>query len=376
MHFPELGIENHYGMYLLPFYLAHEHGMTGFSRSAWEAFATAPALQAIDVVLAPLGGLAGVWPEFVLYSWNKEPVDYFQKWDKLYTEGRSRSVLVSLGSAATVDVFIKGPGAVFKEVSFDEEESDPIPFIEFHNTLTAYPDIAVQALVKIGGQWQTLQDWSSEETVSFCREKDEEQVEELIIIISKSGEATKAWGPAQDPTMKALDSCGWRGEAHGTTNFHTSGDDWTVQMDATDLVFLPSDAKPGRFDAVEGQVTATFSGVYWWSDDGPCMVAGTKTVPAGEGSWEFIQMLSEDEDAIHYWGNGYTEFRVPLTVTCPGEDPISAENGSLHWLYTGGQYSPQVSANPELLEGEYSEEVLEDVDGTWTWRFTRSKEGQ
>ena len=102
------------------------------------------------------------------------------------------------------------------------------------------------------------------------------------------------------------------------------------------------------------------------------MVTGSKTVPAGGHS--YIQINSESQTEIHYRGAGFTQFNVPLTINCPGEEPFEATNGSLFWLWTGDDDNEQVSSDPELLKGDFATHTDPDIDATYQWHFARSKE--
>jgi hypothetical protein len=49
-----------------------------------------------------------------------------------------------------------------------------------------YPRVKLQAIQKINGEWQSPEDWSGKTEVSWCRDKRDERIEELVLIYSNS----------------------------------------------------------------------------------------------------------------------------------------------------------------------------------------------
>ena len=135
------------------------------------------------------------------------------------------------------------------------------------NPIGVLPDrefIKLQALKKIGGQWQAPEDWTAERYKQFCLDQQDERIEELLLIVSNS-EANRATEmpfmiPATFPMQLSTSNVGcwaWVGEASTTT---TSGppDNLDARATATQLVFRVRATLPGRINF--GPVIGTVSG--------------------------------------------------------------------------------------------------------------------
>jgi hypothetical protein len=73
--------------------------------------------------------------------------------------------------------------------------TDPtVHTVDFYNPVAGNSNIdfmKVQALRKIAGKWQAPEDWTNDAFKSFCLDKKDERIEELLIIVS-NGEANRA----------------------------------------------------------------------------------------------------------------------------------------------------------------------------------------
>jgi hypothetical protein len=247
----------------------------------------------------------------------------------------------------------------------------------FHNTLVDVPHASVQAFIKTPEGWD-VEDWSQQKTRVFCfdhPEEWEEPVQVILVIGNSDWENMNDLSPAEAPTfVGSAAPCAWQGEAHSTTTFAGQGENWTVTMDATDLIYLPDEDLPGWSQAVSGTVTATFSGIYWYSGGHPCTVTGTKSVSVDiEPAWHYIRVTSEAAGVIHYNAKGFNDFDVPIVISCPGEEPIQATNVALHWLATPDDV---VSTDSSVLDGEWTTELIQDVTATYHWHFTAAEHDQ
>ncbi len=176
-----------YGAYLLPFYLAgYGREGAGAVRTMWENATQASSLVAVNAALSSRGGFAEVWPKFVLYNWNQEPVDEYQTWDEL-SDGASAATHFTVGSVGEdkLPADVKHLSALYYTLEFTSERIHSVivenPFAE-----GGEPTANVQAIVKIGGQWRAPEDWTKLSRKKFCRDKPEEHVEELVLIVSNS----------------------------------------------------------------------------------------------------------------------------------------------------------------------------------------------
>jgi hypothetical protein len=67
------------------------------------------------------------------------------------------------------------------------------------------PGAGVQAFVRIGSKW-TVEDWSDGRDVSFCRDKADQDVNELVIVLSNSSYANRIEG-SQRPVLESSNFC-------------------------------------------------------------------------------------------------------------------------------------------------------------------------
>ena len=165
---------HHFGAYLFPFYLSRTYG-PDLIRRMWEATeTTGTALEAVNSVIE--GGFKQQWPEFARYNWNRPPQDDYSSWD-----------LIARGVHAP-EIPVPGPLDGFPAKDYDRSvptdlrplaayyyhfvfRSDEASSVAFYNPFRHVndPAVKVQALVKMGGAWQKLEDWTSTvSSYSYC----------------------------------------------------------------------------------------------------------------------------------------------------------------------------------------------------------------
>lgn len=243
LQFPERSLEDqrwgeYYGAYLWSFFLSHPKGFTdpchppgGINaadgsaiRRAWEATENAMSVDAFQQAIAGAGGFEKQWPEFTLRNWNQDPVTDYQDWDDLkehvpnWSEIRVPGQLAGLPEVLVpleqVDR-IEHLSARYYHVTINDAS---VHGVTFYNGLTfklsrkaitplstydpydtsfatlAWTDAqdatkknaAIRAILKIDGSWQEPEDWTNEPYKTFCRDVPDENVEEMVIIISNS----------------------------------------------------------------------------------------------------------------------------------------------------------------------------------------------
>jgi hypothetical protein len=190
--------------------------------------------------------------------------------DKLKTlqvdqKGQGRATFELLKNAREFEGYLIHPRSMFYEhLNFSDAT---VHSVYLSNPIGVLPDrefIKLQALKKIGGQWQAPEDWTAEPYKQFCLDQQDERIEELLLIVSNS-EANRATEmpfmiPATFPMQLSTSNVGcwaWVGEASTTT---TSGppDNLDARSVATQLVFRVRATLPGRINF--GPVIGTVSG--------------------------------------------------------------------------------------------------------------------
>lgn len=242
-----------YGAYLFPFFLARVKGQPEIVGRIWANTEQAASLLAVEQALQPLGGFEKVWPEFALRNWNGDPVDDYQKLDQMKSRPKERGDTFLTGGAvdkyAPLGVELPHLSATYKHFVFN----DKVRSVAFLNGLTyklsTTPRVlhdafdlglqyqwetipaeqkrgaSIQAIVKRNGKWEQPEDWTDVPYKPFCRQKPEENIEEIVLIIANANfdETSVLKIPGLAPLVIATDmGCRWEGSLEGEASTHYS----------------------------------------------------------------------------------------------------------------------------------------------------------
>ena len=185
-----------YGAYLLPFYMVRKGNLAAVPQ-IWTNTLTNNSLDSVDKVLS--GGFKDAWPEFALYNWNRGPVDFYDSWDSM-----------SVGAKPAMDAKLVGGGTLETDIEhlsakyYRFEIGSDVRRIKIDNPYVGDPDARVQAVLTLKDGTERTEDWSGDATIELCRDLDEEDVTELVIIVSNSSKnpATKLTKPLGIATSK------------------------------------------------------------------------------------------------------------------------------------------------------------------------------
>jgi CARDB len=186
-----------YGAYLLPFYMVRKGNLAAVPQ-IWTNTLTNNSLDAVDKVLS--GGFKDAWPEFALYNWNRGPVDFYNTWDSM-SVGAKTEIDTTLGvGGGTIETDIEHLAAKYYRFEF----GSGVRKIKIDNPYVGDPDARVQAVLTLKDGTEKTVDWSAETVIELCRDLAEENVTELVIIISNSSKnpATKLTKPLGIATSK------------------------------------------------------------------------------------------------------------------------------------------------------------------------------
>lgn len=237
-----------YGSYLFFQFVSRMRNAQGASyggpeaiRDVWALIAAQPSDSPPNMLAALNGalplGLTATWNDFSVAAWNQGPVDRFMQLDGLTQTAKvARTTSIEFGTGAGSGFRMTGSPAEYdwqvaggwkpvwiQELSFRIERflfpDDKVSTLTFFNgytyglrreavgfadqrynppktlmagdTLLAYTPTAQErgggrdltALIKIGGQW-TVENWRNTATRFFCRERNAEKIEELVLIYS------------------------------------------------------------------------------------------------------------------------------------------------------------------------------------------------
>ncbi len=205
-----------YGAYLWFLYITGGDA-SGTSNTAtqrvlrtWNALVNHDSLGAINEAISDLGGLEEKWPEFALYNWNRvsaaaKPYRYYFQWDQLYDKAReSTTPVLTSGDQVPEKVMLNGAlykgyflrhtiqplGAEYWHFDFRYDQQIRRVRVMHPYADGSQPWAKVQVLVKRRNQpWELADaddDWTGHERKTLCRDKPDENFEEVVVVISNS----------------------------------------------------------------------------------------------------------------------------------------------------------------------------------------------
>jgi len=403
-----------YGAYLFPFYLAQILGKPELIKSIWDNAENYDSLESIDRAIP--GGFKTQWPEFVRYNWNKQPFDQYQKRDPnppltkgAVTVGTPKGdsnnhvEIVDLFGLPeiefTMDANINHLAAHYYHFIFNDPNVRSVafynPFIDLTNPSSFDPAVNITALVKIVGKDWDVQDWTYLPAKSFCLDKNEERVDELVIIFSNRDWHNHVLQPVAPPRLMAnnIGCWRWKGSAADVTLIHNVVETGTAKASIKNIVlenkrYTSPGANVFRFwdnyALINGaKMTASYSAIY----PGGCSYnyKGDFNLPPNLGQGFtvnnyvlngpdpliFMGILGTDKRS--YMGQGWYTGQVRMDVHCPDgsgfSDDAAGAGGS--WLDAG--MPPQhVEKNGIILD--YISDSSTEVDRLVTWKFEPLRE--
>ncbi len=131
-------------------------------------------------------GFQEQWPRFALENWNRAPVDYYNQHDQLSIgpETADDYVMDAEGRSEFI-IDIEALTSYYFRFTFPDKNLKRIAVL---NPIAGagQPTGALWAIMKIDGTWRTPQDWTNESTQIFCRDEPNENLEEMILVLSNS----------------------------------------------------------------------------------------------------------------------------------------------------------------------------------------------
>ena len=294
---PEL---NGYGDYLFFQYLARTYQPQTI-KAILDATEARASVEAMASALDARGGMKAIWPEFAKTLWNDDVGHVLDDWSRLdnydfglaaiYSPSAQAAQTAASTKLKTLDVDQRGqPRESFKLLknalgtagTFYEIEprsmhyehlkfgDDSVSSLFFFNPVAAMPNrefMKVQVKLKIGGSWRDFEDWTAEPYKQLCRDRKDERVEELILIVSNSevnrGAEQPFRYPKQFPMLASTSNVGcwrWLGTASTTV---TGGSPIGVESTTTavNVIFVPR--RRCRAASPSAPCTAASRGTRW-----------------------------------------------------------------------------------------------------------------
>ncbi len=336
---------NGYADYLFFQYLARTRGASTI-KAIFDAMSAGK--KSVESIAAAVD-MKTVWPEFAKTLWigfDEKVLDYWAKEDE-YRFGLA-AVFAQVPTTLSVDQALKDKQKTTpidqkggKSLKLDllaqaldfgasSYELQPrsilyehvkasdaaVRAVIFHNPFAGDPAagfIKLQALRKVGGQWQAPEDWSNDAFKTMCLDKKDERVEELLLIVSNS-EADRATEKpyrftSEDPMRLSTSNVGcwqWKGTASLTTQSvagFTTVESFDGSFDRQRIL------SPDPADMLVGLdvFVANTQGKVSYSINGP--VAGTNCTITGSGTGN-VRAISDGNMIVSYLGLG----AVPLPL--------------------------------------------------------------
>ncbi len=364
--------DRQYGSYLLWYHAQYNEGRFYAVRDVWAASTAPDSLVAVNTALSSSGGLRDVWPKSALYNWNREPYEAFTARDLLPFAAPWVDTEVSAGNAP-ISYPVPTDVGHMQQRHLNYTIDSNVKTLTFINSFSGNYDYyaKVQALVAINGEWKSeALDWTNEDRVSFCLDKPEEKVTQLVIIITNSNYLDRSnvldAGPGE--LVASPGGCkGWTGSVTATIPHY----DTTFHITVDNLRFAPDEENPGNetydfYELVEaGDATWTVSGTWFET----CVPSGTmtlkppKTDPTAIGGFLHVDKRDNSYN-VNVSGNTYED---TLIITCANDEwtrswPVS------QILWDGAMFRP--IPDDGVISEEYSE-PKPAYGGTWTWNLTR-----
>ncbi|OAI40419.1 hypothetical protein AYO38_00965 [bacterium SCGC AG-212-C10] len=384
LEFWEYKHPHQYGSYLFWYYLEHKKSLPNAVRAVWEASSATNSLAAVQAATAGAGGLKTTWAESALYNWNRAPYDFFSKFDSLGALPPYNNTEVS---ATKVPVTYPVPTAVghMQQSHMSYTMTASVKTLTFLNPFAGSGEefAKVQALVNINGNWEPVaRDWTDKERVSFCFDKPEEKVKELVIIITNSDylDRSHTFNVGDGSLVASPLGCkGWSGNATAELHYKGTGYDAVFTAVATDLRYTPQTDPPDEpgdrytsYDLTEiGSLIWTVSGT--WPGDS-CVPSGTMSLDQpGTPNGAFGDIEIDTENNSYYIYAGGAVIGAMFTVTCEAGS-FQLPWPSIQAIWNGGPTDTplKVEGDHFVIDAEFTE-PSPFYGGTWRWRFTETK---
>ncbi len=185
----------------------------------WSNATMPDSLANIDGQMA--GGFHEQWPQFAVQNWNRPPVDFYRRTDELTVQPDPADEFVI--ESPGVDEFVVNVEhltAYYLRFTFPNRD---LKRIAIFNPVAGAgdPDVALWAIMKINGTWRAQADWSQRSHQIFCRDEPDQNLEELILVVSDSNWHDRAHALRTDNgTVQSSVDCG--GQLSGTVTWHSS----------------------------------------------------------------------------------------------------------------------------------------------------------
>jgi hypothetical protein len=333
---------NDYSGFLFFFFASQELGDDIVMR-VWQA-ASAPGAQGIDAVNQAIP-LAEHFPRFTVRNWNRNPLlrqykDSDSTFSRTLRPNPIEPMPSELGLFELSKPVVNLSARYYRFTWFDPK----VRKVTVQNFYRDLPNAHVWAIKKIKNDWKEPEDWSRDEKREFCRESPQDEVTELILIVSNSHPRQPIDSALPRPRVLVEDvGCEFvEGDAQSTLRLKDDGQDVTYTSNRVRLRFKPRTVQdqPGnvQYDLLPTSVVWTVSG-----REGECTLNGQTgvTIPAfldqpldpTRPAYGYLNVVGLDGGDFHSVQVSAVNPTAMYTKTCPGNPPrLSQEPFKSVWL--------------------------------------------
>jgi hypothetical protein len=386
-------LKHEYGAYLY-FYFAQMEKGDDIVFNTWgnAAAAGVQGEEALDQLLP----FHENFPKYALRSWNAEPLKqrYRESRDPTFPDLQPPTFegVVEADASVALPTVLQPLGIEYFHFEFPDDAARQVIF---ENTVAGQPDGAVQALVRLPDGWQEPADWTHRNKVTFCRDEPDQDIQELVVIIS-NGSTKNALSPQPDPVLtgKPGGCTNWAGTVTMTytNNMSSPGFVQEIELNLSGTVTWQPDPQ-GIHDIEGSTVYLPVEGSMTWEEHGRfgtadlmCTITGGGTYPIRGPEryrfWASLEVATDPATGIsHYFGHGLEPPDTDLgdiKMSCGAAIPPFEEDLAASWLDTGNSAAldggiKESDANGGLT-GTYISDSSNQGTGiqTWTWDFQPS----
>jgi hypothetical protein len=230
-----------------------------------------------------------------------------------------------------------------------------------------FPDLKIQALIKINGSW-TTEDWTKEPLKSFCRDKNDEDIQELVLLYSNA-DGTR---PAEDidlfqnPRLAFSNVGCFRWE--GTSSVIREDASSSLECTATNIVLTRAEGPSSPTVAFESEAGGSVVGSEVAVIAPGCQIEvdGTGTIGALDGGLRInldLDVGTGTPDRLVVQGYGTTELATNTLFNCPPTVTPGTGTQGFTWLEMA-DLTHSVSADGQTIAGN-------EGDSTWSLHAVR-----
>jgi len=272
------------------------------------------------------------FPLFTVRNWNRaEPGPAYTTWDRTFRPGLMPDPINAMPTnpaMVTLDEPLpKLSAQYYHYTAFDAN----VRRITLQNFYALVPDAHIWALKKVGSDWKMPEDWSRDNVKVLCRDLPQDDVSELVLIVSNSS-MTGPLPPGPQPRV-VTEEVGCEtveGTAKATLRRKDGGVDLTYVASLTTVQFRPRTVQDQEFNV---QYDLLPTSVVWsvTGTEGDCTVNGRAVVnipsfidqplDPTRPAWGYLNVVSKEGGDFHSIHISAVDPNARATKTCPGNPP-------------------------------------------------------